>query len=136
MRLSAVRGMGFLVLGMVGMLMTSCGSTEVIRHYEVFMSDSMERNEEGDFETTGYSKANAITTTESRKGLLRTDVKMIEDFYDLEGHYIKTEISHTRSHMSDISVTDGGFRLKKELQEPATIFIPEGIRKLQQEGYD
>lgn len=125
MRLPSVRVFRFLVLGIVMMLITSCSRTEVIRHYEVFMSDSMERKEDGNFETTGYSKANAITTSESRKGFLRTDVKMIEDFYDLEGHYVKTVISHTRSHMSDISVTDGGFRLKKELQEPATIFIPE-----------
>ncbi|RJE87041.1 hypothetical protein D3P07_17885 [Paenibacillus sp. 1011MAR3C5] len=129
MRYSRLLGIKLIVLGLIMALMSSCGSMDVVRHIEVFVHESMEVNEEGDYEVTGHIKANAITTSEESKNLLRTDVKMIEDYYDSDGNFIKSEVSHSRSHKSDISITDGGFSHKKELQEPSTIFIPE-------EGYE
>ncbi|MFF2890175.1 hypothetical protein [Paenibacillus sp. NPDC057967] len=129
MRYFGLWSMKLIVLGLVIALTSSCGNMNVVRHIEVFVSESMEENEEGNYEVTGYIKTNAITTSEESKNLLRTDVKLIEDYYDLDGNYVKSEVSHSRSHKSDISITDGGFSHKKELQEPSTIFIPE-------EGYE
>lgn len=48
----------------LNIMLTACSETEVTEHIEVFVSESLEANEEGMFERKGYEKINSITTTE------------------------------------------------------------------------
>lgn len=105
-------------------LLGGCGDVEKIQHIEVFVIETLEENEEGFFEKTGYKKVNAITSTEASENDTKTDVKAIEDFYDMEGNYIRTEIIHSRFEKSDITKAEDGEERKQEIQEPSTILIP------------
>ena len=56
---------------------------------------------------------------------MRGDTKAIEDYYDRDGNYIRTEIIHSKGNKTYISpVIDGNTR-KVELHEPSTILIPD-----------
>jgi len=107
-------------------LLNGCNNTERYQHIEVFVSETLEKNDEGIYEKTGFKKINAITIVEEDKNHVATDIKSIEDFYDIEGNYLKTEIKHSEYKRSKVTnVEDGGER-KKELQEPSTLLIPVG----------
>ncbi len=106
------------------LLLSACTNTEKFEHIEVFAIETLEQNEEGFFETTGFKKVNAITTNEEGKNHIASDVKAITDFYDIDGNYIKTEIKHSKVNRSKVTNTEAGDERKKELKEPSTILIP------------
>ncbi|UVI29230.1 hypothetical protein [Paenibacillus spongiae] len=106
-------------------LLSACSNMGKIQHIEVFVAEISERNDEGFFVTTGYKKVNAITTIEEGKNHIKTDIKAIEDFYNIEGNYIKTEIIHSNFSKSNVTLAEDGDSRKEVLQEPSTILIPD-----------
>lgn len=106
-------------------LLSACGDAEKVQHIEVFVTDTLEQNAEGLYEPTGYKKVNAITTINVSKNYTRTEVKSVEDLYNREGKYIKTQVVHSQSYKSKVLDTDDGFNRKEELQEPSTLLIPD-----------
>ncbi|MGO4889550.1 hypothetical protein ACJ2A9_17530 [Anaerobacillus sp. MEB173] len=106
-------------------LLSACNNTEKYQHIEVFVTQTSEQNDESLYETTGFKKVNAITTIEEGKNHIATDIKAIEDFYDVDGRYIKTEIVHSEFNRSKVTNAEDGDEHKKELQEPTTILIPD-----------
>ncbi|MBU8907515.1 hypothetical protein [Desertibacillus haloalkaliphilus] len=115
--------MTFLVL--IVFLLSACGRTETFQHIEVFVTETSEQNDEGYYETTGFKKVNVITTIEEGNNHIATDIKAIEDFYDLDGRYIKTEIIHSEFNRSKVTNVEDGDERKEELQEPSTILLPD-----------
>ncbi|RSL29908.1 hypothetical protein D7Z54_28640 [Salibacterium salarium] len=106
-------------------LFGACGNVEKIENIEVFVIETLEENDEGFSETTGYKKVNAITNIEESENHLETDSKVIEDFYDIEGNYIRTEIIHSNFNKSKVTQAEDGEERKEEIQEPSTILIPD-----------
>jgi len=106
-------------------LLIACSNTVRVEHIEVFTTELSEKNEDGFYEETGYKKVNSITAHAENKNYIKTEIKMIEDFYDLAGNYIKSEITHTKFSKSHIMMTEDGDNQNKELQEPSTIMIPD-----------
>lgn len=106
-------------------LFSACSNVEKVQHIEVFVTETSEKNDEGFFETTGFKKVNAITSTEASKNHVETDIKAIEDFYDKEGNYLRTEIKHSIYNKSHLTQAEDGEERKEEVQEPSTILIPD-----------
>ncbi len=106
-------------------LLSACSNVEKVQHIEVFVIETLEQNGEGFFETTGYKKVNSITSIEEGKNHIKTDIKAIEDFYDTEGNYLRTEIMHSSFNKSNVTQAEDGENRKEELQEPSTILIPD-----------
>ncbi|WP_033542745.1 hypothetical protein [Planococcus sp. CAU13] len=118
----------FLIVGLLlvsAFILGACGNVENIQHVEVFVIETLEENDEGISEITGYKKVNAITYTETSENHVETDIKAIEDFYDTEGNYIRTEIIHSTFDKSHITKAEDGEDRKEEIQEPSTILIPD-----------
>ncbi|MEC1716266.1 hypothetical protein [Schinkia azotoformans] len=117
----------FLIIGslMISIfLLSACSNVEKVQHIEVFVTETSEQNDEGFFETTGYKKVNSITSIEEGKNHIKTDIKAIEDFYDTEGNYLRTEIIHSSFNKSNVTQAEDGENRKEELQEPSTVLIP------------
>lgn len=106
-------------------LLSACSNVDKIQHIEVFVIETFEQNNEGIFENTGFKKVNSITTIEEGKNHIKTDIKAVEDFYDIDGNYIKTEILHSNYEKSKVNLVENGEEKREELQEPSTILIPE-----------
>lgn len=98
-------------------------------NYEAFIIETMEQNDEGMFVKTGYKKVNAITIVEEGKHHLNTEVKVIEDHYDLKGDYLKTELIYSKSDKSKLLYTEDGNEQKETLQEPSTILVPDELEE-------
>jgi hypothetical protein len=107
------------------LLIGACSQTEKYETIEVLVIEIFNdnQNDKGIFETTGYKIVNAITIMEEGKTHIKSDIKSIEDFYDMEGNYIRTEIRHSYANKSKMLMTEEGINLKEELQEPSTILI-------------
>lgn len=110
-------------------LLSACSTTEKVEHIEAFVIQTLEENTEGFYETVGYKKVNSVTNSEVGKNHAKTDVKAIEDFYDLEGGYVKTEIIHSSFKKKVIDLVGEETNLKVELQLPKTILIPDGNKE-------
>lgn len=106
-------------------LLNACSNVQKVQHIEVFVTETSEQNDEGFFETTGFKKVNSITSIEEGKNHVKTDIKAIEDIYDTDGKYIRTEIIHSNFNKSNVTQVEGGENRKEELQEPSTILIPD-----------
>lgn len=109
----------------LNIMLTACSETEVTEHIEVFVSESLEANEEGMFERKGYEKINSITTTERSENHINTTIKAIKDYYDAEGRYLHTEIIHSYFEKSTVTQFEDGNEQKKTTTTPLTIFIPQ-----------
>lgn len=106
-------------------LLIACSNVEKYEHVEVFVVETMDESKsEIPYETTGYKKVNAITNMEEGKNYIKADIKSIEDFYDVDGNYTKTEIIHSYATTSNVTNVTHGDNLKEVLQEPTTILIP------------
>mgnify|MGYP000946284195 CR=1 FL=1 len=108
------------------LLLNACVNVEKVQHIEAYVTEVLEENDEVFFVKTGYQKGNAITSIEESKNHIKTDVKSIEDFYDTEWNYIRTEIIHSNFKKSYITQAEGGEERKEEINEPSTILIPDG----------
>lgn len=118
----------FLIVGLLLVsvfILGACGNVEKTQHIEVYVIEILEENDEGFSERTGYKKVNAITNTETSENHVETDIKAIEDFYDTEGNYIRTEIIHSKFDKSHITKAEDGKERKEEIQEPSTILTPD-----------
>lgn len=111
------------VMALLAISLSGCGKVERYVHYEAFVTDVSEQNEDGLSKATGFKKINAITVVEEGEHHLKTEIKEIADYFDLEGKYIKTELVHTRSNKSKITLVEDGDRKKEILYEPSTILI-------------
>ncbi|MFF2752632.1 hypothetical protein ACFVR1_02600 [Psychrobacillus sp. NPDC058041] len=108
-------------------LLFACGHVEKNEHVEAFIVETFGKSVgpgPGLSEITGYQKVNAITNMQEGKNYLKADIKSIEDFYDTEGNYIKTEIKHTYHTISYVTNVVHGDNLKEEVQKPSTILLP------------
>ncbi|NOU73748.1 hypothetical protein GC098_20395 [Paenibacillus sp. LMG 31458] len=115
------------------LLISACSQTEKYETIEVFTIETLDdnQNDKGFFERTGYKIVNAITTIEEGKTHMKSDIKSIEDFYDMEGNYLQTEIIHSYSNKSKLLLTEEGNTLKETIQEPSTILItPDNAKNL------
>ncbi|WP_243458019.1 hypothetical protein [Sporosarcina sp. Te-1] len=106
-------------------LMSACSDVEKIQHIEVFFIETFEERENGLFEKSGYVRVNAITSSEEGKNYIKTDSKTIEDFYDLQGNYLNTEVKHITSTISKVTQTGKTKSRNKQFQEPSTILISD-----------
>ncbi|KRE99427.1 hypothetical protein ASG89_28110 [Paenibacillus sp. Soil766] len=113
------------------LLISACGQTEKYETIEVFAIETLDnnQNDKGFFEQTGYKIVNAITTIEEGKTHMKSDIKSIEDFYDMEGKFIHTELIHSYANKSKLLLTEEGNTSKETLQEPSTILIAPGSAK-------
>ena len=102
----------------------ACTNVEKTQHIEVYVIETLEENDKGFSEITGYKKVNAITITETSENHVETDIKAIEDFYDTEGNYIRTKIIHSRFDKSHITKAEDSEERKEVIQEPSTILTP------------
>jgi len=102
---------------LVILLLNACGNTETIEHVEVY-GEEMPRQ-------GGFKKVNAVTILQEGEKYIRGNTKSVEDFYDIDGNYIKTEIIHSTGNKTYISPAINGDVRKEELQEPSTILIPD-----------
>ncbi|MGD7052806.1 hypothetical protein [Sutcliffiella horikoshii] len=107
------------------LLLNACSKVEEVQHISVFVSETSEQDDEGFFVTTGYKKVNSITIIEESKHHVKTVIKSIEDFYDIEGNYLKTEIIHSTFNKSYVTQKEDAESLKEEIQKPSTILIPD-----------
>ncbi|WP_246302924.1 hypothetical protein [Paenibacillus plantarum] len=107
------------------LLVSACSHTEKYETIEVFTIETLDdiQNDQGIFERTGYKIVNAITTIEEGKTHMKSDIKSIEDFYDMEGDYLQTEIIHSYSNKSKLLLTEEGNTLKETIKVPSTILI-------------
>ncbi|MFD1738670.1 hypothetical protein ACFSCX_19300 [Bacillus salitolerans] len=106
--------------------LSACTNVDTNQHIEVFMTITMDENEEGYEVENGYKKVNSITTLEKSKYHIKTDIKAIKDYYDIEGKYLKTVILHSKFNKSNITLAEEGDDTKIELNKSSTIFIPNG----------
>lgn len=77
--------------------------------------------------TDGYKKVNSITNMKENKHVLAARVRVIEDYYDSNGDYIKTEILHTFSKKNKMLQTIDGDDTREEVSGPLTIHLPDGV---------
>ncbi|MGG1635274.1 hypothetical protein [Paenibacillus sp. NRS-1760] len=106
-------------------LLSACSNTVKVEHIEAFSIEISEENKDGFYEQTGFKKVNSITAFAENKNYLSSETKMVVDYYDLDGKYVKSEIVHTKFSKSHITMSEDGDNRKKELQEPSTIIIPD-----------
>lgn len=106
-------------------VLVACGNVEKTEHIEVYVIEILEENDEGFSEIAGYKKVNAITIIEASENHVETDIKAIEDFYDTEGNYIRTEIIHSKFDKSHVTKAEDSEERKEEIQAPSTILIPD-----------
>lgn len=114
------------------LLINACSQTEKYETIEVFTIETFDgnQNDKGFFEQTGYTIVNAITTIEEDKTYIKADTKSIEDFYTIEGNYLKTEITHSYSNKSKLLLTEEENTIKETIHEPSTILItPDSAKK-------
>lgn len=110
------------------LLLSSCQSGgEKVEHVEAFVVENIvQQNEERFFLPSGYKKVKSITTHVDNRGAIKSRIQAIEDYYDDEGNFVKTVV-YDQSHERLKNLrTENTKNLKKELDEPLTIHIPEG----------
>ncbi|MCG3088357.1 hypothetical protein [Sporosarcina cyprini] len=106
-------------------LLVGCSEVERIQHIEAFFTETSEEGKNGLFEKNGYVRVNAITTSEEGKNYIKSDSKTIEDFYDLQGNYLNTEVKHVTTTTSKVTQTGNTKIRDKQLQHPSTILITD-----------
>jgi hypothetical protein len=112
-------------------ILTGCSSVETTETVEAYVIKTLEQTsgEGAPFVETGFQKVNVISKTEVSKNHIKTDIKAIEDYYDINGKYIKTVILHSTLNKSYITDAEKEDRKTEELDKPATILLPEGNMK-------
>ncbi|MGO4180037.1 hypothetical protein AB4Z17_02560 [Paenibacillus sp. TAF43_2] len=107
-------------------LLSACSNTVKVEHVEAFSIEIFsEKNKDGFYEQAGFKKVNSITALAENKNYTSSEIKMVVDYYDLDGKYVKSEIVHSKFSKSHITMVEDGDDRKKELQEPSTIIIPD-----------
>ena len=109
----------------VMVLLGACNDVQKGQHVEVYTIETLEQNDEGIWEKDGYKKVNVINSSEESDKQIKTDIKAIEDYYDLKGNYIRTEVIYSYYNKSLVTLYEEGDERKKELSEPSTILIPD-----------
>jgi len=102
------------------LLLFACSNTEKYEHVSVYVVETLGEN-------AGYKKVNDLTNVVEGKNYITVNTKSIEDFYDKDGNYKRTEIIASDYTSSDITNVGHGEDLKEELQKPFTILIPEDM---------
>ena len=87
------------------------------------MAETSVENEEGVTEPNGYKKVNSITTVEEGDDYRKTDIKSVEDYFDVQGYYVKTEITHTNYHKSLKTNIEESDQSKEIIRKPSTILF-------------
>ncbi|MHA6484154.1 hypothetical protein ACX1C1_19870 [Paenibacillus sp. strain BS8-2] len=75
--------------------------------------------------TSSYKKVNAITYVKENKHVLIFRIRIIEDYYDASGTFVKTEIMHSYSEKSKMLMTNDRDEKRVEVNGPATINLPD-----------
>lgn len=119
------RKVRLLSMFIVLLCLNACAQVESVKHIEAFIAETTSKDDKGFYTKTGYKKVNSVSIIRIGKHFAKSDVKMIEDYYDLDGNYIKTEISHTTLKRSNIHFEEDGGKQTAELHQPSTILIPD-----------
>lgn len=104
-------------------LLSACNNFEKNQHIEVFVIQTTEENNGEYSEKSGYKKVNSITSVKKGVDYIKTDIKTIEDFYDMKGDYISTEITHTKVNKYNNDQAEYSENRNKKIYEPSTILI-------------
>lgn len=113
------------ILLVIAVVVSGCGSKEEFMHIEAFVVEVLEEDAEGMFVKTGAKKSNAITTIEEGKNYIKTNVQVLEDYYDMDGKYMKTEILYSDFTKSLLTGGEHGENKNEQRDVPATILIPD-----------
>ena len=116
----------FFIVGMA-LLLAACSEAEVVEHVEAFTVETMSDtpNSAGLYVKTGYKRENSVVLFEEWDNKLQAEVSSIEDFYNLNGDYVNTIISHTFSKELKWHNTLDSKKEQVELMEPTTILTPD-----------
>ena len=113
------------------LLISACSQSEKYETIEVYAIETFDdnQNDKGLYEQTGYKIVNAMTTIKEGETYINSEIVSIEDFYDMEGNYIQTNIIHTNSNKSYLLHTEEGNTHKETIHEPSTILItPDNVK--------
>lgn len=105
--------------------LSGCQHIQKTQHVSVFSIATMKEDASGHFVKAGYKKVNSMTTIEESNHFIKTDIKVIEDDYDLNGNYIRTKILHSTFNKSKITLEQHKKNSSKILDTPSTILIPQ-----------
>lgn len=92
---------------------------------ESFTVEESELNSEGIYVPIGYKKVNAITYVKDNKHVIKTHVRTIEDFYDLEENFVKTIITNSYYEKLKINHSETSYNKNHEVSGPLTIHAPD-----------
>ncbi|TPG73168.1 hypothetical protein EEL31_01990 [Brevibacillus laterosporus] len=124
--------LGFTLLSLVTVQPFAYGKTvdkgnerEVVESYKVdYLSD--EPNAEGYYEELGYKEVNSIINVERVGDEVFSKAVSLEDIYDLEGDYVKTELKASE-FVNNYETGKAKLKeLKKEFEEKKTVGDEEG----------
>ncbi|WP_168119998.1 hypothetical protein [Paenibacillus sp. HB172176] len=107
------------------LLSTACGSVERTEHIESFTIENSEKQDNGMFEVTGYKKVNSVSLIEESDNHMESDVKMVEDYYNSDGIFLKSIFTYGHGTLSKLTRATDSDEQKLELSEPSTILAPD-----------
>ncbi len=99
---------------------------EQIENY-VIETYSGEVNEENIFKKTGYKQVNSITEINKTSKYITTEVKIIEDYYDLNGTFLESIISIEEYHNNYFTGKAKVRSNKESINIPSTIYGKKNI---------
>ncbi|MGN7357300.1 hypothetical protein ACTHPF_08020 [Paenibacillus sp. SAF-054] len=118
---------GLLFMMILWLPLAGCASKEANVAIEAFSIEEMSDtpDDDGLYTQKGYKRVNSITDTKKSNNILTIKVSVLEDYYDADGHYLKSVIasSEQRKNLFTQEVTSS--ENKKEKQEPVTILVPD-----------
>jgi hypothetical protein len=104
-------------------LVVSACSSQTFESVEAFEIDTLEVNDQGTYDITGYKKVNSITVTSESRSAVKAEIKAIEDHYDHNGKYLKTVLLHSESSLNKSNDTVTGDEKEIILFEPLTLQV-------------
>ncbi|MBD2843638.1 hypothetical protein IDH44_00425 [Paenibacillus sp. IB182496] len=107
-------------------LLCACQSGDIVENETVEAFGTETYTEQGQtLEASGYKKVNAITYVKENKQYIETRIRAIEDYYDSEGNYLRTEIFDQSGRQSKWDGTVDSDEKRDEAVDPLTLYVPD-----------
>lgn len=74
---------------------------------------------------SGYKKVNSVSYIKEWNDKVKAETSEIEDYFDLNGEYIKTTVTYSHGEHRKLHNTMHGEKKPMELYEPTTIMLPD-----------
>ncbi|MFS0726614.1 hypothetical protein [Paenibacillus sp. 1P07SE] len=118
------RRYGLILIGLL--LLAGCQQDPDAEEVETVEGFSIEESEEieGYYETVGYMQVNSITYHKMNRHVELSAVLIIEDYYDLNHQYLRTELVDTHYEKSKLTDAVKSHNNVQEAAGPLTIHIP------------